>query len=189
MTTNQFQPSDFETFIAHPDRDVRLRAALEAGTLHDPEVTAALVSRVGVEQDFHVRENITWALVQHGEPAVPAVLGLLTSENPVERRQAAHVLSKVGDADHVPHLLPVVADTDPDVAIKAYRAAANTGSPDVVEALVARLGDGEGEQRDALSDGFGPRVVPAGCPHVGRLRPDPGQGLDGAGHQAATGQQ
>lgn len=154
MKTTQLDSTEFATLITHPDRDVRLRAAMDAGTLHDPAVTSTLVARIGVEEDFRVRENITWALVQHGEPAVPAVLELLGSENPLERRQAAHVLSKVGDPGHVPHLIPVVADADADVAIKAYRAAANTGSPDVVDALAARLGDGEGEQRDALSNAF-----------------------------------
>ncbi|MEO7588232.1 MAG: HEAT repeat domain-containing protein [Arachnia sp.] len=144
--------TQFSTLIIHPDRDVRLRAAMDAGTLHDPHVTAALVARLGVEDDFRVRENLTWALVQHGEAAVPPVLALLGSHNPLERRQAAHVLSKIGDPAHVPHLLPVVADADPDVAIKAYRAAASTGSPDVVQPLVARLGDGDAGQRDALSN-------------------------------------
>ena len=144
--------TQFDTLITHPDRDVRLRAAMDAGTHHDPQVTATLVSRVGAEEDFHVREYITWALVQHGESAVPAVLALLSSDNPLERRQAAHVLSKVGDPSHVPHLLAVVADDDADVAIKAYRAAASTGSADVIDPLVARLGDGDVEQRDALSN-------------------------------------
>lgn len=169
MNTNQF-----DTLIAHPDRDVRLRAAMDAGTLHDPEVTSTLVSRIGVEEDFHVREHITWALVQHGDRAMPAVLELLQSENPLERRQAAHVLSKVGNPEHVPHLIPVVADTDPDVAVKAYRAAANTSSPDVVDALAARLGDGEGEQRDALINAFqqlGPLGVPALTDAVGDTSP------------------
>ncbi len=144
--------NDFGTLITHPERDVRLRAAMDAGTLLDPRVTATLVSRVGVEEDFHVREYITWALVQHGDQAIPAVLELLTSANPLERQQAAHVLSKVGDPAHVTQLVAVVADEDADVAIKAYRAAASTGSRDVVEPLVARLGDGDGGQRDALSN-------------------------------------
>lgn len=138
--------------ITHVDRDVRLRAALDAGMLRTPEVTATLVARIVVEEDFRVRENLTWALVHHGDDAVPHMLEKLSSENPLERRQAAHVLSKMGDPAHAPHLLPVVADENSDVAIKAYRAAASTGSPEVVEALVARLGDGEGEQRDALSN-------------------------------------
>ncbi|MGO1384467.1 MAG: HEAT repeat domain-containing protein [Arachnia sp.] len=138
--------------ITHADRDVRLRAALDAGMLRTPEVTAALVQRIGEEEDFRVRENLTWALVHHGDDAVPHMLEKLSSENPLERRQAAHVLSKMGDPAHAPYLLPVVADENSDVAIKAYRAAASTGSPEVVGALVARLGDGEGEQRDALSN-------------------------------------
>lgn len=144
--------TNFDTLITHPDRDVRLRAAMDAGTLHDPQVTAALVVRLGTEDDFHVLESITWAIAQHGEAAVPAVLGLLTSASPSERRQAAHVLSKIGDPAHIPHLVAVVADEDPDVAVKAYRAAANTGGSDAVHPLVARLGDGDTGQRDALSD-------------------------------------
>lgn len=152
MTTDHFDITQFDTQIAHPDRDVRLRAAIASGTLHDARVTETLVARIPVEGDFHVRESITWALVQHGDAAIPAVLALLTSENPLERRQAAHILSKVGDPTHVAHILPVVADEDADVAIKAYRAAAITGSAEVVQPLLSRLGDGEGEQRDALSN-------------------------------------
>ena len=140
---------------------------MDAGALRDAGVTDILVSRIAVEEDFHVRENLTWALVQQGEDATPAVLGLLTSENPLERRQAAHILSKVGDPAHVAQILPVVADEDADVAIKAYRAAASTGSVEAVQPLLARLGDGEGEQRDALSNALqqmGPLVVEALVP-------------------------
>lgn len=144
--------SQFDAAISHPDRDVRLRAALDGGMLRAPEVTATLVSRVSLEEDFRVRENLTWALVQHGRDVLPAMYGLLTSKNPVERRQAAHVLSKMGDPANVSHIVPIVADENADVAIKAYRAAASTGSPDVVQPLVERLGHGEGEQRDALSN-------------------------------------
>ena len=155
------QTIQFDTLITHRDRDVRLRAAMDAGTLHDARVTETLLSRIPVEEDFHVGESVTWALVQHGRSAIPAVLALLTSENPLERRQAAHILSKVGDPAHVAEILPVVADENPDVAIKAYRAAASTGSPDVVQPLVARLGDGDGEQRDALSNALQQLGAPA----------------------------
>lgn len=159
--------TQFDSLISHPDRDVRLRAALDSGRQQDADVAAALVARIAVEEDFHVRESLTWALVQQGEQAVPAVLELLTSENPLERRQAAHVLSKVGDPAHAQHILAVVADEDADVAIKAYRAAASTGSPDVVQPLLVRLGDGAGEQRDALSNALqqlGPLAVEALIP-------------------------
>lgn len=152
MNESPFDITEFNAAITHPDRDVRLRSAMDAGSLLDQDVTASLVSRVGVETDFHVRECITWALVQHGEAATPAVLSMLNSDDPAERRQAAHILSKIGDPSYAPHLLGVVADEDPDVAIKAYRAAASTGRQEMVAPLVARLGHGETEQRDALSN-------------------------------------
>ncbi len=167
MTTNHVDITQFDAQITHPDRDVRLRAALDSGRQQDAGMAASLVSRIAVEEDFHVRESLTWALVQQGEQAVPAVLELLSSDNPLERRQAAHILSKVGDPAHVAHILPVVADEDPDVAIKAYRAAASTGSAEVVQPLLSRLGDGEGEQRDALSNALqtlGPLAVDALIP-------------------------
>ncbi len=167
MNSTRSDATQFDMLISHPDRDVRLRAALDSGRQQDAGVAASLVSRIAVEDDFHVRESLTWALVQQGEQAVPAVLELLTSDNPLERRQAAHILSKVGDPAHVAHILPVVADEDADVAIKAYRAAASTGSAEVVQPLLSRLGDGEGEQRDALSNALqqlGPLVVDALIP-------------------------
>lgn len=153
--------TQFDTLITHPDRDVRLRSAMDAGSVLDDRVTATLVARVGLDQDFHVRECITWALVQHGEAATPAILSLLASEDPAQRRQAAHVLSKIGDPSHAPHLLDVVADDDADVAIKAYRAAASTGREEMVAPLVARLGHGGAEQRDALSNALAQMGSPA----------------------------
>lgn len=162
MNNTDFDATQFDALIAHPDRDVRLRAAIDSGTFRHADVTTTLVSRIAVEEDFHVRETLSWALVQQGDAALPAVLEMLTSKNPLERRQAAHILSKVGNPAHVGHILPVVSDDDPDVAIKAYRAAANTGSPNVVQPLVSRLGDGAGEQRDALSNALqqlGPLAV------------------------------
>ena len=146
--------TQFLSELTHEERNVRLRAAMVLATTHEPEVTDALVTRLTVEKDFHVLEDVTWAVVQHGARAVPAVLRLLGAEEAVVRRQAAHVLSKLPDKAHAPHLHGVIADADPDVAIKAYRAAANTGAPEVVPSLAARLGDGDQLQRDQLSVAF-----------------------------------
>lgn len=137
--------------LTHPDAQLRYHAATELGIRHEPATAAALVGRLGAERDFAVRERLTWATVQLIETALPDVLALLADENPYARRQAAHVLSKVGDPSFAPHLVDVIADEHPDVAIKAYRAAANTGNAEVVAPLVARLADGDQLQRDALT--------------------------------------
>ncbi len=67
-------------------------------------------------------------------------------------------------ADDFDAVAPLVADADPDVAIKAYRAAANTGGERAVGVLVARLGDGDLLQRDSLTTALatvGEPAVPA----------------------------
>lgn len=140
------------------DRTIRQQAAMRLGTklgsAPDQAGADALVAHLGTESDGFVREALTWATVQAGAPAVPGVLAQLASPTASVRMQAAHVLSKIGDPAHAEHLLGVVADADPEVAVKAYRAAANTGDPSVVPALAGRLGDGDLEQRDALSAAF-----------------------------------
>lgn len=136
------------------DRSARHGAAIALGSAHVAASAEALVAHLGSETDCFVREALTWACVQVGSAAVPGVLAQLRHADPRVRSQAAHVLSKIGDPAHAEHIVPVVADADAEVAVKAYRAAANTGHPSVIPALADRLGDGELEQRDALTSAF-----------------------------------
>lgn len=152
------------THLTDPDASVRLAIATELGVRRDPTAAADVVARLGVEDDVQVRERLTWAAVQLADVALPDLLALLRDPNPLARRQAAHVLSKVGGASLAEHLVDVVADPDPEVAVKAYRAAASTGHPAVVDPLVARLSHGDLEQRDALTTALarlGELAVPA----------------------------
>lgn len=137
--------------LSHDDGSARRQAALALGAAADPAISPALVGRLRVERDSCIREDLTWALVQHADEAADDLLAMLTSSDPSDRRTAAHVLSKIGDPAHFEDLRPLVADEHPDVAIKAYRAVANTGRPEAADALAARLGDGEALQRDALT--------------------------------------
>lgn len=140
--------------LASDDLAARFDAASLIGIGQVDAAADALVARLGVETDCQVRERVTWATVRVIDAALPAVLEALTSSTPRVRMQAAHVLSKAARPEFAEHLAPVVADPDADVAIKGYRAAANTGHPDVVPMLVARLGDGDGHQKDALTNAF-----------------------------------
>ncbi|QGF23115.1 HEAT repeat domain-containing protein [Raineyella fluvialis] len=138
--------------LSHKDENVRLRAAMDLGTSDDPEAAAVLVARLGTEVDPAVKEMITWATVQHADQAMDALMVQLYSAESAVRAQAAHVLSKIGGDVVVRPIIPVLADEDPVVAVKACRAAASTGSPEVVPALIARLGHGDAAVRDALTD-------------------------------------
>ena len=159
--TNTINTAALIGALNDPDRSVRQRAAVALGSVRSQESADALVSRLGTETDCFVKESLTWAAVQTGPLAVPGVLAQLTSAEPAVRSQAAHVLSKIGDPAHAEHLVPVIADDDPLVAVKAFRAAANTGEPVVIPALAARLGDGDLEQRDALTSAFATLGAPA----------------------------
>lgn len=144
------------TLLSDPDGTTRREAALALGARHDgtPLAANALVERLTVEADGCVREDLTWATVQHIDHALPQVLDMLGDGAPDTRRTGAHVLSKVGDPTHLDALAPLVGDPHPDVAIKAYRAVANTRRPEALELLVTRLGDGDALQRDALTGAF-----------------------------------
>lgn len=143
--------SALATLLNDPDRNVRLRAAMELGISKDSAAAPVLVEALGPELDSRVRGMITWAAVQHAEEAMDDLVALVQDGDPAVRHQALHVLSKIGGREILPYVLPAVADEDPQVAIKAYRAAASTDAPEVVPALVARLGDGDDEQRDQLN--------------------------------------
>lgn len=149
--------------LNHIDGSARRQAALALGASGDRAAVPALMQRLVAEEQSSVREDLTWAVVQLIDEARPQVQALLTSENPDDRRTGAHVLSKVGDPDDLARLRPLVSDDQPDVAIKAYRAVANTGRPEAAETLATRLGDGEYLQRDALSTAF-QRVGEPGVP-------------------------
>lgn len=142
------------TQLEHPDAGQRRQAALALGSSGDETAAPALVARLGSEANSCVREDLTWATVQMIDATLPAVLAMLISENPDDRRTGAHVLSKVGDPAHFERLAPLVDDQHADVAIKAYRAVANTAAPQAPARLATRLGDGDALQRDALSAAF-----------------------------------
>ncbi|NLE99046.1 MAG: HEAT repeat domain-containing protein [Propionibacterium sp.] len=142
----------------------RRHAALALGTSKETGLVPVLVEALRTETDGRVREDITWAIVQHADEAEGHIQQMLVSENPSDRFSGAHVISKIANPAHFDAVAPLVLDEHVDVAIKAYRAAAHTGGERAPAVLVQRLGDGDELQRDALSDAFrklGEIAVPA----------------------------
>lgn len=127
--------------LGHQDTDVRLRAALTAGTYPDTAFVEMLVERCGVEEDFFVRDMLTWALIHHDvDDVLPKLRVDLHSAYPQARGQALHTLSKIGRAEAwewitTDHL----HDADVTVARPAWRAAVAVVPADRVEWLAAEL--------------------------------------------------
>ena len=112
--------------LAHGDSPVRLQAAMTAGTNPAKEQIVVLVERCRIEEDFYVRDMLTWALVRHDTATVlDRLRPELASSIPQARSQALHTLSKIADPstrgwitrDHL-------HDADDEVARAAWRAKA-----------------------------------------------------------------
>jgi ATP/ADP translocase len=131
--------------LADPDAAVRA-AALEA--------YAATAAGHGVERltaalgdlDPQVRAAAMAALLQHGDlgplrQASGALLDLVESPSPLERVQAARVLGRMRSTRFSPQVLALLEDPDLSVQRAATEAAGLLQSPELLAALVQRLGD------------------------------------------------
>ncbi|MCC7052861.1 MAG: HEAT repeat domain-containing protein [Gemmatimonadaceae bacterium] len=163
--------------LLHREKNVRIEAALELGKLADPAAVPVLVSRLGVEPDFFVGENVVWALVRIGAPSVLPVIAVFQRGAPAARVHAAHALGKLGDARAVPALLAGLRDDDAAVVQKVVCSLGTLRDVRALPPLVAMLaeGGGSGELRGTLSDAvaaFGVAAVPALASLLDALRGD-----------------
>lgn len=166
---NHYEPeARIVTALTDPESSIRLRAALAAGTRGTAELLEVLVDRCAVEPDFFVRDMLTWALCRLPAPdTVPRLLIELDSEIAQARSQALHTLSKIGDDSAWPRVATMLHETDDDVALSAWRAAAALVPPDAESELAAELaqefGRGGHDMQRSLSRalaGLGDAAVP-----------------------------
>lgn len=149
--------------VHHPDPNVRQESAFRLGTFADASMAAELVSLLVSEDDFYVRETLTWAVVAHAEAAYPHLIEALDREGPT-RVQVLHALSKIRNPEAVQHILPMADDPDPAVAAKAWWALGRIADVRGLPALLSHLGDPDPDKRRELTaalEQFGEPAVPA----------------------------
>ncbi|GAA4406341.1 HEAT repeat domain-containing protein [Fodinibacter luteus] len=143
--------------LASSRTEVRLAAALSAGSNPELELVDVLVARCAVESDFFVRDMLTWALTQHDHNAVvDRLLPELTSPVARARGQALHTLAKIGDPRAWAAIGPqLLIDADDEVARTAWRTAAGLvphgAEQRLAELLGTQLGRGPRDVRLSLS--------------------------------------
>lgn len=133
-----------------PRARVRQEAAVQLGTLGDASLARELVALLVSEDDFFVRETLTWAVVRHPEAALPCLVEALET-SPGSRVQVLHALSKIQAPDAVPQILPYADSDDPAVAMKAWWALGRTGTSEAAPALLPHLGSGDEDRQRELS--------------------------------------
>ena len=146
-----------QTLLASPDQSVRLKAALAAGTYPEPEYIEILIAQCAHEQDFFVRDTLSWALMRHDVTKVVKRLETeLQSSNPQAKSQAIHTLSKIGDKTN--YLLitdEMLFDPDDFIASTAWRVSSvlvpDEQKSTLVKKLVTQLGRGDSDTQFGLT--------------------------------------
>ena len=140
-----------KALLESPDKSVRLQAVLAAGTYPEDAQIELLISQCAHEQDFFVRDTLSWALMRHEiNKVVERLKSELDSDNPQARSQALHTLSKIGDKQFY-SLITTKHHFDPldTIAVTAWRAA-SVLVPDheksaLTQVLVSQLGRGDSD--------------------------------------------
>ena len=135
-----------KSLLESPDKSVRLKAALAAGTYPETEYIEILVSQCAKEPDFFVRDTLSWALMRHEvSKVVERLKSELVSENPQAKSQALHTLSKIGDKQFYSLITNEHHfDSRDKVAVTAWRAASVLKSA-LTQILVSQLGRGDSD--------------------------------------------
>jgi len=134
----------------------------EAGPDIAAEVAARIADLKSADQEVSGRANLT--LIRIGEPAVPALVEMLSSDDARLRARAATTLWGMGSKGKagVPALAAALADPDMEVRVASAMALEGMG-PDAKEAmpaLVHALKDREGRVRQWAAKALG-KIGPA----------------------------
>lgn len=149
--------------IRNPDKNTRSAAVIALGNLGLPALDA-LLSTVGTEPDFYIREDITWALVRLGEAAFAPLVGLLGHIDPAVRHHAAHTLGKIGDRRATDALIAALDDAEPVVISKVAFTLSLFQDEKAVSGLVRLLGHSDPEVQATVVtalEQFGVSALPA----------------------------
>ncbi len=122
--------SELHPLLHHPDQLVRTGAVFVLGEKAGVDGIQGFIDllRDGLfdRHDHDVKKAIKW-LVNIGKDAVPAVSELLHDPDEEVRRDAAHVLSRIGDVSALPALVAAMNDEDEMVRCDAISGLGNLG--------------------------------------------------------------
>jgi HEAT repeat protein len=168
------------TFLAQAldDRngDVRQSAAQALGMIRDMRAVKVLVQQASKHRMFSSPQMISGqilkeSLIAQGEPAIPALLALLSDSNDAVRVFVADILAEVPSGEALEHLIKCLNDSNPQVRAKVARALGRVGHPIAVKPLLSLLSDPSWYVRlqvaKALSRIASPRAISGLCACLG----------------------
>ena len=124
----------------------------------------ALKSVVAVEKDDLTTSRAESVIVGFGRPAVMRLASLTTDNRWFVQRRGARLLGRIGTAEAVPLLQPLLRQSDPRVAREAVAALGVIQDPAAARAIQTVLRAATGDVRRAVTEALvaekDPRVVP-----------------------------
>lgn len=127
--------------LAHPDAEVRVRAALAVGRVQDSTSVSALIA-VLADRDVRVRREGAFALGQVGHrSARPALERALTDRDPEVVALAVEALGKCGDPAATAAVLPFVRRGTPEQRMRACESLWRLADTSATSTLLAALGE------------------------------------------------
>ena len=165
MQSDDSQPIE-QLLVMLKDQDwtVRMKAAVELGTVKDQRVVEPLISALE-DSDPDVRRFAAQALGDIKDPrAVKPLIATLRGKNPGDRLSAAEALRNIKDPQAVGPLIAALRDADSTVRHSAAQALGDIKDLRAVEPLIATLRDQDRRvlvaAAEALADIKDPRAVP-----------------------------
>lgn len=140
------------THLQDDDRDQRSTAALQLGKMGQVNAVDALIQALFVETDLNVQEDITWALNQLKQAAVPKLITFLNNESDEIRHRATHTLGKLKSVQATDVLVAALRDPSPTVRYKATVALGQVKDARAISALIQALDDPVLEVSQGASD-------------------------------------
>lgn len=139
--------------LSHPDDDVRWKAAIALGEIHDARAVEPLI-RLLSDPDRFVKGRTAIALGMIGEQAVDPLIHALKEGDGNQRWGAAIALGKIRDVRAVDPLIRALADKYENVRAESATALAAIGTP-AVGPLLGFLKFADGEARIEVMNALG----------------------------------
>lgn len=157
MVAHSEQGDRLTVGLASDNASIRLEAVMFAGAHPSDQHISVLIQGFSSEDDFFVRDMLTWALTQHNQEAVvAALLSEVQSPNDRVRAQCLHTFSKIARPDTWSVITQeLLTDSSEIVAQTAWRTAVilcpESERTELAAVLCSQLGRGSDEVKLSLS--------------------------------------
>jgi HEAT repeat protein len=134
------KPESIDTLIAHlQEGHDTVRSEAALALVMLGEPAVPALIELLSSTNADTRMRAAWALGAIGTPSVPALIELLKSDDKRLRTEAIRILGVIGASDTLNHLMQTLTDSHTEIAARSARAIGRIGDPRAFHALTTAL--------------------------------------------------